>query len=140
MNGAIKGAVFDEPSRVVINTMDSIDVVTAKNDAKLRSGMSKKDDIVADIAKGERLVVIGENGDRTFVYTEDGLMGYVENSKISEATAEAVEKSQGWMDTEKYDYISMDGKVCLGWHQMESAGGNDSLASVLIGVEGLNVI
>ena len=140
MNGAIKGAVFDEPSRVVINTMDSIDVVTAKNDAKLRSGMSKKDDIVADIAKGERLVVIGENGDRTFVYTEDGLMGYVENSKISEATAEAVEKSQGWMDTEKYDYISMDGKVCLGWHQMESAGGNDSLASVLKGVEGLNVI
>lgn len=140
MNGAIKGTVFDEPSRIVINTMDSLDVVTAKADVKVRSGLSKNDDIVAMVDKGERLIVAGVNGERTLVYTEDGLMGYVENSKISEVTVEAVEKSQGWMDTEKYEYINMDEKVCLGWHQMESIGGNDSLASVLKGVEGLNVI
>lgn len=140
MNGAVKGTVYDEPSRIVINTQDSVDVASVNRDAKIRSGLSKSDDIVVDVAKGDRLVIIGENGDRTFVCTEDGLMGYIENSKISEATTEAVEKSQGWMDTEKYEYITMDGKVCLGWHQMESAGGNDSLANVLKGVEGLNVI
>ena len=140
MNGAIDGVSYDEPARVVINTKDSVDVVTAKSATELRRGMSKNDDIVVDVTKGQRLFIIKDSGDKTFVYTEDGLMGYVENSKISESVAEPVEKKQGWMDTDKYEYISMDEKVCLGWHQMEAVGGNSSLSSVINGTDGLNVI
>ena len=140
MNSAIDGASYDEPARIVINTKDSVDVVTAKSATELRIGMSKNDDIVVDVAKGQRLFIIRDSGDKTFVYTEDGLMGYVENSEISEVVAESVEKKQGWMDTDKYEYISMNEKVCLGWHQIEAAGGNSSLASVINGTDGLNGI
>ena len=140
MNGAVDGKAYSDPSRVVINTKDSMDVVKAKSDAKLRIGTSDKDDIVKDVSKGDKLYVIKSKGDRTFVCTKDGLMGYIENSKVSKKTSESLEKGQSWMDTDKYEYISMDGKVCLGWHQMESAGGNDSLSSMIKGTDGLNVI
>lgn len=140
MNGAIDGETFDEPNRVLVNTKDSVEVVKAKSDAKLRTGSSNKDDIVADVSKGDKLTVIKDKGEKTFVYTEDGLMGYIEDSKVSGATSETVKKAQGWMETDKYEYISMDGKVCLGWHQMEAEGGNSSLSSVINGTDGLNVI
>lgn len=140
MNGAVDAVSFDEPSRLVFYTTDSVSVVTAKSDTKIRNGASKKDEIVKDIKKGDKLVVVEDKADRLFVCAEDGLMGYVETSKFSDITQEQVEKKQGWMDTDKYEYISMDGKVCLGWHQMESDGGNGSLSSVINGTDGMNVI
>ena len=140
MNSAVDGASFDEPSRLVFYTAESVNVATAKSDTKLRSGLSKRDEIVKDIKKGDKLVIIEENDDRILVCAEDGLMGYIESSKLSEGTLEPIQKKQGWMDTDKYEYISMDEKVCLGWHQMESDAGTNSLSSVINGTEGLNVI
>ena len=140
MNGAVKGTIYEDPCRVVINTKENIDVVTAKSDIKLRSGESNSSEIVKDIDKDDRLTVIETKDNYTFVYTEDGLMGYVDNSKISDISAEVVDMSEGWMSQNPYKYIDMDGKVCLGWHQMESAAGNDSLSSVISDADGMNVI
>lgn len=138
-NGAIKGAVFENPSRVVINTKEHIEVVTAEANTKLRSGESKSAEIVKDIKKGDKLIYINR-GEYAFVYTEDGLMGYVESAKMSATSMTPVDMSDGWMYESPYEYISMTEKVCLGWHQMENAGGNDSLNSVINGTDGLNVI
>ena len=139
MNGGIQGETYDEPSRIVINTKEHIETVTSEANTKLRSGEGKSAEIVKEIKKGDKLIV-RRRGEYAFVSTEDGLMGYVESAKMSATTVESVDMSDGWMYSNPYEYISMAGKVCLGWHQMENAGGNDSLNSVISGTEGLNVI
>lgn len=140
MNGAIEGEIFDEPSRIVINTKDKLETITAKSNIKLRSSESKTAEIVKDIKKNDKLIVVGQKDGYIQVVTEDGFVGYVESGKVSEISIEEVDMSAGWMKSNPYEYIEMSEKVCLGWHQMESAAGNDSLSSVLKGVEGLNVI
>lgn len=140
MNGGVGGTVYQEPARITFVTGDKINVVTASQNGKLRSGINKTDNIVKDIKKGDKLIVIDTREGKHHVYTEDGLSGYIETDKVSNVTEETVVKSDGWMNTEKYDYISMDGKVCLGWHQMEYEEGNSSLTSVIKATEGLNVI
>ena len=140
MNGAIKGDCYEEPSRIVINTKEKLETVTAEANTKLRSSESKSAEIVKDIKKGDKLTVIETKGDFLFAYSEDGLMGYVEGAKVSAASVEDVDMSNGWMYSSPYEYISMEQKVCLGWHQMESAAGNDSLSSMISGADGLNVI
>ena len=140
MNGAIQGDFYDEPNRIVINTKDKLDTVTAEANTKLRSSESKSAEIVKDVKKGDKLNVIQNKGEFLFVYTEEGLMGYIETAKASDGSTEDVDVSGGWMYSSPYEYIGMDEKVCLGWHQMESASGNDSLSSVINGTDGLNVI
>ena len=140
MNGAIKGDCYEEPSRIVINTKEKLETVTAEANTKLRSSESKSAEIVKDIKKGDKLTVIEIKGDFLFAYSEDGLMGYVEGTKVSATSVEDVDMSNGWMYSNPYEYISMEQKVCLGWHQMESAAGNDSLSSMISSTDGLNVI
>lgn len=140
MNGAIRGETYDEPGRIVINTEEELHIVTAEANTKLRSGESKSSEIVKDIKKGDKLYIMKALGEFLYAYTEDGLMGYMESDKASERSLEEANMSGGWMYSNPYEYIAMDKKVCLGWHQMESAAGNDSLNSMINGTDGLNVI
>lgn len=140
MNGSLDIKTYSEPNRIVINTADTVQAVKVESDTKLRTDKGVSYTIAADLSKGKELYVLEDKGSWSFVYCQDGIMGYVENSEISDATEKTIEKGQWWMDTEPYTYIASDEQICLGWHQMEYEAGNDSFGSVTSGNDQLNVI
>lgn len=140
MNNFINIDIYGEPERVVISTQKNADVVRAAEDSKLRTGAGMTNEIVADVGKDEELYLLEEQEKWSYVYSNDGMIGYIENSKLTEVSTKEIAHEQWWLDTEPYTYISKDYKICLGWHQMEYEAGNDSFASLTADAKQLNVI
>lgn len=140
MNNFINIDIYSNPERVIISTLKNADVVVTAEAAKLRTDAGVGNEIVADVGKNEELYLLEEQEKWSCVYSKDGMIGYVENSKLTEPSTREIAHEQSWLDTEPYTYFSKDNKICLGWHQMESEAGNDSFASVTSEAGELNVI
>ena len=153
INGSMK-MTFSPHYILVENKPTEISAVVGK-DTKLRENMANSYGIVSDLAKGKKVKIVldetkpvdvesqadesAANG-WVKVYEDDGLYGYVQISDLTDIKSENVTYSESWLVSEPYTYIAMDGKVCLGWHQMEYSGGNDSLHDMVSGADNLNVI
>lgn len=140
MNGSVDIKTYNEPERIVINTQETVSVVKTTEETKLRTDNGVIYSIVADLEKNEELYFIENKGNWSYVYCQDGIMGYVETGKLTEASEKVVEQGQSWMDTEPYAYMESEEKICLGWHQMEYVAGNDTFNSVTSDAGHLNVI
>lgn len=140
MNNFINVDIYGDPDRVVISTLENAEVVRTAEASKLRTGAGVTNEIVADVGKDEELFLLEEQEKWSFVYRKDGMLGYVENSKLTEVSEKEIIHEQSWLDTEPYTYLSKDYKICLGWHQMEYEAGNDSFASLTADAKQLNVI
>ena len=55
--------------------------------------------------------------------TSEGYVGYAENADLSETSQLAITQNGP-----EYSSLIRDHKICLGWHQMSTASGNDTLA------------
>ena len=140
MNASIDATIYNEPNRAVFNIAKAVETASITEDTQMRSDEGIENPIVADLNKGATVNILGDDNGWTMIGTEDGLMGYVDSSKLSEVSNKERTFNQSWMDTEPYTYISKDYTICLGWHQMEYDGGNDSLNSMISGADSLNVI
>lgn len=140
MNGSLDIKTYSEPHRVIFNIEKTISVADVKEDTQIRTEPGIDNPIVVDIKKGATIQAYDDNNGWTMVRTEEGLIGYVDSSKLSEQTDKELTFNQSWLDTEPYSYISKDYTICLGWHQMEYEAGNDSLNSMISGADSLNVI
>lgn len=140
MNASIDATIYNEPNRAVFNIAKAVETASITEDTQMRSDEGIENPIVADLNKGTTVNIMGDDNGWTMIGTEEGLMGYVDSSKLSEVSNKERTFNQSWMDTEPYTYISKDYTICLGWHQMEYDGGNDSLNSMISGADSLNVI
>ncbi len=140
MKASIDIKTYNEPNRIVVTTKSGISIADINEDTKIRTAEGIEYPIVADIKKGETVEIINEFNGWFTVKTEDGLVGCVESEKLSEAYKKNLELGTSWLDTEPYSYISRDYTLCIGWHQMEYAGGNDSLGKMISGADSLNVV
>lgn len=126
--------------RVVINTRyGDTSFVTAKSQLKLRAGENASFEILSDISKDTRLRYIeaGQTEGWYVVETTDGITGYVMTKEVSDITNENITSD---FKEIVYSSLTRDDKIVMAWQQMEYAGGNDSLASLVKDADGLNVI
>lgn len=141
LNTGMDIQTYDEPDRIVVDVDDVVQVADITEDTQLRTSDGADNPIVADVKKGNTVQVVSEFNGWTTVKTNDGMVGYVDSSKLTAAYEKTVEfEQQSWLNTEPYSYISREYTLCIGWHQMEYEGGNDSLSSMISGAESLNVI
>lgn len=140
MNGAMDIKIYEEPHRIVVTTEEKVNVADIKEDTRLRTEEGLEYPIVADVKKGDVVWIISEFNGWMTVKTENGLVGCVESSKLKEGYDKAIELDSSWMEIQPYTYISHDYTLCIGWHQMEYEGGNDSLGSMISKADSLNVI
>lgn len=140
MNGGILSEAYSEPHRVDVKVNNQVTLAKATEATVLRTDKGVGYPIVADISKDAELYIVSDGDTWTKVCNEDGIMGYIENGKLGESYEKTWTLEKSWMEYEPYTYLTMDEKVCLGWHQMEYEGGNDSLSSLIKGADGLNVI
>lgn len=132
--------IDDKASRLVISTeYGKKQFVAASKNTKLRAGEDVSFEVLSDVKKDEKLTYIsaGENAEWMFVMNGSGLKGYV---KAADFAAPAEENVVSTFEEIVYTSIKKDFDICLGWHQMEYAGGNNSFDEMVKNAHCLNVI
>lgn len=130
--------VYDSPNRVVITSnWGDYTVASAKKKTELRYQGGIKSPILADITKGTELAILEPDETWTKVATADGIIGYVKSKTLS-STSTATRTSD--YVPEQFTHIKKDFKINLGWHQVTNTTANSSIANVLQGTKGINVI
>ncbi|MCR4587092.1 MAG: chitinase [Lachnospiraceae bacterium] len=132
---------YTEPDRMVVfNAYEQQNVVTVQKDTQVRYQGGIKSDILTDVTEGQTLTLLEAMDDWSKVQTEDGFIGYVENKRISTAsvTVPTFQDSASKYGDAEFTSLAMDGKVCLGWHQIGGTAGNDTYSELNLG--GINVI
>ena len=131
---------YTSPHRIHLLTEEAEKTVArVKKNSHVRYRGGIKSDILRAIAKGESVTILEEMENWTKVLTEDALIGYLPNRFIHEKTTETETADNGYREPE-YTSLVRDYKINLGWHQIASYGGNDTLSQVIRNADGLNVI
>lgn len=115
------------------------DALTARTfkEAAVRFQGGIKSPILTDLAKGDSFYVL-EQGDRwTRVLTEDGYIGYVKNSRISEPQTTNVMTE---IKAPEYPSLTSEDRITVVWHQMSTKDGNDGLDDITASMSGADVI
>ena len=109
-----------------------------KNTAvRLKGGI--KSPILEDLKAGDTVEILEQMETWSKVKTADSIIGYVENKRLINETDMQETPVTDYVAPE-YTSISMDGKVCLGWHAIGGEGGNVTLNDMVAGTKGMNVI
>lgn len=111
--------------------------ITRNTQIRERGGI--KSPILRDVEEGETVELIEAMEDWSKVKTSDGIIGYIENKRMSNA--------EGYTDIApaapalpEYTTVRLDTKVDLGFHPVYGVAGNDTLGEALGEAFGMNVI
>lgn len=132
--------VYEDPGRVAISEMfGSVTVCRPVEDNVITQYNRDGSDYMAEVSKGESLIIKEKMDDSWYrVVKDNGITGYI---KINETNGEETEERVSSYQEPEYTHITMNEKVCMGWHQVSGTGGNDTLAGVTENARGiLNVI
>lgn len=114
-------------------------VAQLKKDTAVRLRGGVKSPILTQAAKGDTLEILEQMETWSKVKTADSEIGYVENKRLGDITEETETPVTDYQEPE-YTALTSDSKICLGWHSIGGAGGNDTLYSMVSGTKGMNVI
>lgn len=114
-------------------------VAQLKKDTAVRLWGGVKSPILTQAAKGDTLEILEQMETWSKVKTADSVIGYVENKRLGDITEETETPVTDYQEPE-YTALTSDSKICLGWHSIGGAGGNDTLYSMVSGTKGMNVI
>lgn len=133
---------YVNPNRVVINYRwgDYLFTEVVKK-TQLRQDASIKSPILTELPVGTRLMHVGmEEAPKkgfSLVMTKEGIIGYVKNKHIKEATYESI--SSNYVAPE-YTAQTRPGKVNIVFHQVFNADAVDNLESLIKPTKGLDVV
>ncbi|MCM1246243.1 MAG: glycosyl hydrolase family 18 protein [Roseburia sp.] len=131
-----------EPNRIIVQSDFEGTHTCAKlaDDVRLRVGPNKKYDYLLELEEGQEVIVdTSEKVENEYqkILTLDGIEGYVPKEYLTE------EEDKAWT-TEKpediFPQIAVEGKVCLGWHQMTGIVGSAELEAKISQAGSLNII
>lgn len=139
MQNNISYKFIENPNRLVINTILNNTKINVKADSKVRYEADPMSEILIDVKKGDELYLVEEVGEYTKVANETGIVGYIKKTDLEDEKKTA---SVGELNYEPmvYDHTLMEGKVCLGWHQVGSTNDNGNLNDLVSETKGLNVV
>ena len=127
-----------DPNRIVItNQWGDYNTASIKKNTAVRVKGGIKSPILKDIKETSDVTVI-EQGDKwSKVLTDDGIIGYVQNKRMSDVSIKT-RTSDFTPDT--FAHITKDFNICMAWHQVTNTSANANIASVLSSTKGVNVI
>ena len=114
-------------------------VVIVEKDTEVRVKGGVKSPILKEVEVGEELEVLEKMENWSKVKTQDAIIGYVENKRISEESIQKETPVTSYTEPE-FATHQMEGKVCLGWHSIGGVGGNSTLESMVQNAKSMNVI
>ena len=133
--------IFEEPSRVVIETMELCkEEAIVKKGTPVRWYAGVKSDILTEVSKGEQVVVLDTQVKGWMkIATKDGFSGYVKANKIGDRKMVTGAGTLEYKEPE-YTSIQLDEKIRLGFHAVYNKTANNNLNSILETAYNINVI
>lgn len=130
--------IYTDPARVAIQyQFAGVNVVTAIKDTYVRYQGGIKSPVLTAVSQGTTLLYMEALENWVKVATMDGYIGYIEKNKISAMETIDFERT---FEKEEYQYLTMDSKVNLSWHQVTTQEANGYLGEAIANVSGTNVI
>ena len=109
----------------------------ASRNASVRYEDSIKSPVLADLAEGDEVTVLEENGKWSLVVSPDGFIGYVRGRSLS--PSEEKERTREFEEPE-HPALTLDEKVRMVWHAIDLMEVNDYLDRDAKSMTGINVI
>lgn len=129
---------YDNPDRVFITTVGTKrDTATVKGKSQIRNLNGPKSPVLEDVTKGELLYVIRDTGKWSFVISENGVMGYIKNSRFTMTGEDTIEST---LPERTYNHISAGSDIALLWHQVTSQAANSDVANVIADSGNIDVL
>lgn len=134
----IEFQVYEAPNRVLItNVWGDIRVCEVKRDTQIRQKGGIKSPILADAAKGSTVTLLEEGDDWNKVCSEDGIIGYVKKSKLSDPQLRTISRE---FEEPVFNHLLRDSTISLAWHQVTNHEANNKVANLLQSTKGINVL
>ena len=131
---------FENPQRLQIYTeWVSVKTATIKKDTKVRYQGGIKSSILTSVEKGDKVTVLETMEKWSKVKTQDAIIGYVENKRLSDAK-DTEQTPVTDVVAPEYTSISREGKVNLVWHMVTNATANAKVDQLLATSKNVNVI
>ncbi len=129
----------EKPNRVVFTTKwGKRDVATVDSDTQIRVKGGIKSPILEEIEEDSTVFVLEKGENWTKVLSENGFIGYIKNSYLSDTTNKKFTNK----DYQKEDYVHImkDDEICLGWQLITNQSANSNIANVLSKNKAINVV
>ncbi len=134
----IKADVFTDPYRVqIISEWGEKEMTSVTGDTQIRVLGGVKSPVLREVSKGEEVVFLEEGDPWSKVRTDDGFIGYIQNKRLGNHFAKTFTSD---FQEPAFPSVTRDHKICLAWHQMLSAVGNDAFDEVTAHAGALNTI
>ena len=131
---------FTAPNRVSIYTeWGERQEAQVTKDTSLRVSGGVKSKVVSAVTAGSRVVVLEQMDNWSKVATDDAMIGYMENRKMSKPEAVQMAAVENYKEPE-YKRTALEGKVNLVWHSIAGTAGNTTLADRLSKTKSVNVV
>jgi spore germination protein YaaH len=131
---------FSAPNRMRIYTeWGERQEATVTRDTSLRVSGGVKSAVVAEVPSGTRVVILDKMDTWCKVETEDALIGYIENRKMTDSETVTTTPVTNYTEP-AYKRTALDGKVNMAWHMIAGAAGNATLAERVDNTKSINVI
>ena len=133
--------LFKEPYRVQIYAEDAeYDSATVLKNTQLRIDTDIKSGILSDLSIDDTVYLIEKIDGWSKVRTNDALIGYVENKRISSSRFVSVVSIEEDFVLPPYTSLTEERKLCIAWHQVSVADANAYLSSVVEKAWSLDVV
>lgn len=132
--------LFTEPNRIQLDTeWGEQKTANIKRDTQVRYQGGVKSEVLADVQKGDKVVILEEMENWSKVKTQESIIGYVENKRLANVNMEVRDVAIEYLEPE-YKANTRDYKINLAWHQVTTQAANAAFPGVLSGAKGVNVI
>lgn len=132
--------LYENPNRLQVYTeWGQRQVADISQGTAVRFLGGVKSPILRDLSASETVVILEKMDTWCKIKTEDAIIGYVENKFLENEREETLEPVTDVVPP-VYTSLTRDNKICIGWHAIASAAGNDTLNTVTANASALNVI
>ena len=131
---------FTQPNRIRMYTeWGEREEATVTKDTSLRVTGGVKSAVVTDVTSGSRVIILDKMDTWCKVETEDAMIGYIENRKMTDSETVSTAPVTGYQEPE-YKRTALDTKVNMVWHNIAGAAGNATLFGRIERTESVNVV
>lgn len=135
-------SVCSDPDRLVITSdyTTSVTTATINRDTQVRTSGGIKSSIMEEVASGDTVTVLEQMDTWSKVATKEGIIGYVENKRLSDLT-DAVPTAPTYYTEPEYTTHQLGEKVNCAFHMvMSAAAAENTLSSDMAQTKTVNVI
>ena len=131
---------YTNPNHMQIYTKwDIRKTATISKNTELREKGGVKSDILEDLKKGDKVIILDEMNDWSKVKTADAFIGYVEKKRLMNRTDETPIGVSDYK-TPEYTNITKPYKINMAWHVVAGKAGNDTLSSFMNNTKSVNTV